>query len=118
MNSMIFGPSGKKSAGFGPMGSDDKSHQPWQHLANGTPIRPIPHNDNPDVIAPGGKVHCSLSDWAKFIQLHLQGENGTSKLLKPETLRYLHKSPYGGDYAFGWLITSRDWAGGRTLTHA
>ncbi len=49
---------------------------------------------------------------------HLRGEQGKPGLLKPETFKRLHTPPFGGDYAFGWLITDGEWAGGRALTHA
>jgi CubicO group peptidase (beta-lactamase class C family) len=64
-------------------------------------------------------VHCTIEDWAKFVALHLEGENGNASLLKADTWRRLHQ-PINGlqpQYAFGWIITERDWAGGRTLTH-
>jgi CubicO group peptidase (beta-lactamase class C family) len=38
-------------------------------------------------------------------------------LLKAETFRKLH-APVGGDYALGWVVTERKWAGGRALTHS
>jgi hypothetical protein len=37
--------------------------------------------------------------------------------LKPETYKKLHTSPFGGDYALGWLVAQRDWGGGTVLTH-
>jgi hypothetical protein len=30
----------------------------------------------------------------------------------------LHTAPFGGDYAFGWIVTERPWAGGTVYTHA
>jgi hypothetical protein len=50
--------------------------------------------------------------------------NGTSALLKPETLAKLHASPAGvkvsgsmEDYAMGWVRLKRGWAGGTALWH-
>jgi CubicO group peptidase (beta-lactamase class C family) len=62
-------------------------------------------------------VHCSLPDWAKFVALHVQGEQGKARLLKAETYRYLHAPPKGQDYACGWVSLQRNWAGGQALTH-
>jgi hypothetical protein len=59
-----------------------------------------------------------LADWAKFIADQLRGARGEKALLKPETYRKLHTPPFDGDYALGWLVTERDWGGGRVLTHA
>jgi hypothetical protein len=30
----------------------------------------------------------------------------------------LQTTHFGGDYALGWVVTDRDWAGGKVLTHA
>jgi hypothetical protein len=40
-----------------------------------------------------------------------------STLLNPETLARLHYAPKGGDYACGWVVLSRGWAGGKALMH-
>jgi len=52
---------------------------------------------------------------------HLQA---TNSLLKPETLARLHAPPAGVDvgspsenYACGWIVLQRDWAGGTALMH-
>lgn len=122
----LFQPLGMTSAGFGPMGTPGKIDQPWQHIeVNGQieAIAPEPENDNPPLISPAGRVHCSLEDWGKFISLHLSGERGTSLLLKPETLQKLHAPAVGSipgspdSYALGWVVTERDWGGGRVLWH-
>jgi len=34
----------------------------------------------------------------------MEGENGGSELLKPETFRVLHSPPFGEDYALGWAF--------------
>jgi CubicO group peptidase (beta-lactamase class C family) len=117
----LFTPLGMHSAGFGAMGTPGRIDQPWQHkIVNGHLLAfgPGLTSDNPPVIAPAGEVHCSVGDWAKFVMLHLEGEKGTSRVLRPETLRRLHTPQFGGDYAGGWIITDRPWGGGRVLTHA
>ena len=72
--------------------------------------------DNPPAIGPGGRVHCTLEDLARFTIMHLDGERGGG-LLRPETFRRLHSPPPGFDYACGWRNVRRDWAQGQALTH-
>ncbi|HUN81514.1 MAG TPA: serine hydrolase domain-containing protein [Phycisphaerae bacterium] len=114
----LFEPLGMKSAGFGAPGERKSESQPWGHSADGAAISPGPRADNPPAIGPAGTVHCNITDWAKFISLHLTGEKGGSKLLKAETFKKLH-TPVG-KYAMGWGVDKRDWAGksGRVLHHA
>lgn len=116
----VFRPLGMSSAGFGPMGRAGAVEQPWQHLKRDGRVQPVPPGplaDNPPVIAPGGRVHSSLGDWARYVALHLRGERGEPGLLKPEGVRRLHTPPAGSEYGFGWTVTERPWAGGRVLTH-
>ena len=69
-------------------------------------------------MGPAGTVHCSVPDWAKFAALHLAGEPWKgSKLLKPATFRTLHTPPPGREYAGGWIVVERSWAGGVALNH-
>jgi CubicO group peptidase (beta-lactamase class C family) len=122
MRKMLFEPLGMASAGFGAMGTPGEVDQPWQHRLNDKgecqAIEPGPKSDNPDPLGPGGKVHCSLADWAKFVTEHLPTSPRSPRLLKPETLAALHESPEDGNYAPGWLVVERGWGGGRVLTHA
>ncbi|MGP8198450.1 MAG: serine hydrolase domain-containing protein [Limisphaerales bacterium] len=112
----LFKPLRMDSAGFGPPGIIGGINQPWGHRRQMGIIVPV-QSDNPPAIAPAGRVHCSLDDLAHFIIFHMQrGQAGG--LLKPETLVKLHTPPVGGDYACGWAVVKRDWAGGNALTHA
>ena len=112
----LFVPLGMTTAGFGPPGTPGKLDQPWGHDDKGEPRQ----GDNAAALGPAGTVHCSVSDWAKFAALHLRGEGGKGKprLLKASTFRTLHTPPGGGDYAGGWIVVDRPWAGGRALTHS
>jgi CubicO group peptidase (beta-lactamase class C family) len=119
MTRMVCEPLGLKSVGFGGTGTPGQIDQPWGHGADGKPVENNgPAVDNPPVLGPAGRVHCSLADWAKFIADQLRGARGEGALLKPETYRKLHTPPFNGDYALGWLVTQRDWGGGTVLTHA
>lgn len=116
----LFGPLDMTTAGFGPPGAPGALLEPWGHRQDGSPVPPGPAADNPVAIAPAGRVHASIADWGRFIQLHLQGPRGASSLLSPEICARLHR-PYPDHeirYAGGWRVEERDWAGGRVLTHA
>ncbi len=114
----LFDPLGMKSAGFGPPGqtSRDRIDQPWGHREMFGRFEPV-LQDNPPCMGPAGTVHCSVPDWGKFAALHLRGAQGKARLLKPATFRTLHTPPPGGDYAGGWTVALRSWAGGRSLSH-
>ena len=120
MREMLFQPLGMASAGFGSMGEAGKIDQPWQHTMEDGKLRQIepgPLSDNPPAIAPGGAVHCSMKHWAAFVAAHLNGPKHPTGLLEPETFKMLHTPDFGGNYAAGWRITHRQWAGGKVLTH-
>ncbi|MCL2105106.1 MAG: beta-lactamase family protein [Kiritimatiellaeota bacterium] len=74
-------------------------------------------SDNPPVLGPAGRVHCTLEDWAFFIADQIRGAQGMKGLLKPETYRELHTSVSGKDAALGWFCAERAWSGGGVLTH-
>ncbi len=123
MRTMLFKPLGMKTAGFGAMGTPGKIDEPWQHkkglLGRKKMIGPGRYSDNPPIIGPGGIVHCSMGDWAKFIILHLEkGRFAGRQLIKAETLAELRKPYFGGDYAGGWIAADRPWGGGRVFTHS
>jgi CubicO group peptidase (beta-lactamase class C family) len=111
----LFKPLHMDSAGFGPPGTTGAVDQPWGHTRKLLVTVPS-QEDNPPAIAPGGRVHCSLDDLARFTMFHLQ-RSQTGGLLKPTTLNRLHTPPEGGDYACGWVVIKRGWAGGNALMH-
>jgi len=107
------------SVGFGGLGTPGKIDQPWGHGANGQPVpRNGPAVDNPPVMGPAGRVHCTLEDWARFVADQLRGAQGASTLLGPATCKALHTPPFGGEYALGWIVTKRAWGGGTVWNHA
>ena len=66
---------------------------------------------------PAGGVHLSVLDWAKFITMQLEAENGGSTLLTPETAKVLH-TPVDSGYALGWFVQpDYIWTNGVILTH-
>ena len=121
LRARLFGPLQMKSAGFGAPGAPGKLDQPYGHTGNPTlkPQAPGPSADNPPAIGPAGTVHCSISDLARYAAWHAdEGRSSRGPLkLKPETFSRLHTAPAGGDYACGWSVEKRGWAGGRVLAH-
>jgi CubicO group peptidase (beta-lactamase class C family) len=117
MRERLFGPLEMESAGFGPPATQASVDQPWGHHLEGKDIVPT-LEDNAPATGPAGTVHCSVPDWAKFAALHLGGERGRARLLKPVTFRTLHTPPPGFDYAGGWMVGDRSWANGRVLNHS
>ncbi|MDF1663349.1 MAG: serine hydrolase, partial [Planctomycetota bacterium] len=116
----LFKPLGMTSYGSGAMGDAEKLDQPWPHQFSGgkaSPIRPGRYADNPPAIAPAGTLHMSLSDWGKFVSLHLQAYNGEPKLLSKKTLKLLHNPIFGGSYGLGWVVTQRPWGKGKVFVH-
>jgi CubicO group peptidase (beta-lactamase class C family) len=118
MQAQVFKPLGMTSVGFGGTGTPGKIDQPWGHTERGTPVSGNgPAMDNPPVLGPAGRIHCTVQDWAKFLADQLRGARGQPALLKPETYRILHTPPAGGDYALGWGVREREWGGGTVLQH-
>jgi hypothetical protein len=60
----------------------------------------------------------SLEDWGRFVASHLDGRAGLNDLLQQESWEFLHRLPAEGNYACGWGVVEREWAGGEALTHA
>jgi CubicO group peptidase (beta-lactamase class C family) len=120
MTDRLFRPLSMSSAGFGPPGTTGRIDQPWGHRLAGEKLEAV-QGDNPPVLGPAGRVHLTLRDWGKFVELHLQGARGKANLLlKPATFKVLHTPPPGAgeeQFAMGWGITHRDWTRGPVLTH-
>ncbi|MGE5297209.1 MAG: serine hydrolase domain-containing protein [Solirubrobacterales bacterium] len=125
---MLFEPLGMKTAGFGAMGTPGQADaqrpfEPralWQHRMDGDkiiPIEPGPLADNPPFLTPGGRVHCSMADWARYVQCVLAAARGETSLLPASCVEQLKQAPFGGEYALGWGLCNRDWAGGTALSH-
>lgn len=115
----LFKPLKMDSAGFGAAATSGKIDQPYGHiLRDGEPF-PIPGGldaDNPAAITPAGRVHLSILDLAKYANFHL-GQSEKSPL-EADSLKLIHTIvPPANDYAVGWRVVQRPWAGGTALTH-
>ena len=114
MEEHLFAPLGITTAGFGPPGTIGTVDQPWGHYWNELGVlTPIQH-DNADALGPAGRVHISIEDWAKFIALWFSNE--TPAILDRAVLDEL-LVPDSGNYAAGWDVLQREWAGGLALFH-
>ncbi len=91
--------------GFGAAGTKGKIDQPLPHREDGTPVELGKRADNPPVMGPAGRVHCSLADWARFIADQLKGAAGKDGLLPAADCKRLHQpAGWGETYTpGGWL---------------
>ncbi len=117
MRREIFGPLHMASAGFGAPGTPGQVDQPWGHTSRDGKLV-AEQFDNLPALGPAGTVHCSISDWAKFIAEVMRGAQGHPTLVTAETFKELTTPMPKQSYAGGWLIAERPWAGGLALTHA
>lgn len=107
----VFAPLGMTSCGFGTPANPGAVDQPWGHTTDGTAVPPGPGADNPPALGPAGTVHCSVADWAKFVQAFLPG----STFLTPDQIAKLTTPLPNQNYALGWI--SLPGPMGRILTH-
>jgi CubicO group peptidase (beta-lactamase class C family) len=112
----IFQPLRMITAGFGPPSTKGSMTQPWGHVLQDGKLVAV-QNDNAAVMGPAGTVHCSIADWSKFIAEILHSAQGHPTLVSLETFNELIRPMPGQDYAGGWLVTRRPWAGGRAMNH-
>jgi len=127
MERRIFLPLGIKSAGFGAP-SKTQPFAPFGHTKIGD-VMVDTENDNPMIGGPAGTLHISMGDWVKYLRLHVLSERKGEELvgvkdldpfipIRWQTLRHLHTPGEGQEYAGGWIVTERTWAGGKVLHHA
>jgi CubicO group peptidase (beta-lactamase class C family) len=116
----VWTPLGITNAGWGAQAAAGSSEQPVSHSWQDGAWRVREAFDNPPVYASAGGAHMTLDGWSRFLQEVLRMEAGTTSLaplaIQRETTASIAAT--GSDaYGLGWFITSRSWAGGRTLTH-
>lgn len=111
----LFAPMGMSSVGHGaPLGDN-----PWGHRAMGetlVAVDPARGADNPALLGPAGRMHMTLSDYARFLRLYLNQGDGQ---LSPATMTRLVTAPEGAPppYAYGWGTSTPPWAQGTALAH-
>ena len=114
MEERLFAPLGITTAGFGPPGTPGGVDQPWGHVPDGSGGWQPVQGDNDPALGPAGTVHISIEDWAKFISLWFT--DNEPAILDRGTLDEL-STPESGDYAAGWVVWYRSWAGGTAPWH-
>ncbi|RZK18509.1 MAG: class A beta-lactamase-related serine hydrolase, partial [Hymenobacter sp.] len=85
-------------------------HQPWGHRMQATgggdsvlaPLGPASRYQGYDYMAPAMELSMPLPDFARLVQLHLQGLLGQDNYLKSSTYQTIH---FGKpSYAYGWVV--------------
>ena len=110
MRERLFRPLGISTGGFGRPGTAGKTDQPWGHSAFlGKPIDPgSPAAEFPLYYGPAGTAHMTITDWAKFIALHLRGDPANphcqAALLKVDTFAEMHAVAPTTPYSKGWVM--------------
>ena len=126
MRDELFGPLGMSTAGFGCQADVEAEppDQPWPHRWRQGVYEPVggrggQSGDLPSWRWGAGGAHCSLRDWGRFAQLHLDGFNGRrTPILPAAAFRKLHEAPPHDRYTCGgWVRLERGWAGGLVLHH-
>src|SRR5262245_47413817 len=140
MRERLFQPLGISTGGFGAPGTSDKTEPAWGHSpVLGKPLDPrSPAAEIALFFGPAGLAHMTVTDWAKFIALHLRGDPANphcqAALLKLDTFAEMHAVAPAttskgwvirglnflatGDaapavtYCAGWLISTASWAKG------
>lgn len=114
----IFVPLDLKTAGSGPTSAPGKIDRPWGHRrAEGdrfTPVDPSTGSVFYGVLAPGGCVHMSLADFARYAWWLSTGE---PRLVKAETFVRLQTPPEGSTYAGGLWTSVFPGIGGEAVCH-
>ena len=119
MSERVFTPLEMESAGFGGTGTIGKIDQPWPHTHSGNPTpQNGPMTDNAEVLGPAGTVHCSMTDWIKFLTDQLKGADDQDSMLTSDIYHEMQIPKPPGDYGFGWLSVNTPRLGGAALTHA
>jgi len=109
MRERLFQPLDISTGGFGPPGIADKTEQAWGHSpVLGKPLDPrSPAAELPLFYGPAGLAHMTVTDWAKFIALHLRGDPAhphcQPALLKLDTFAEMH-AVAPATTSTGWVI--------------
>ncbi|UJR79659.1 serine hydrolase domain-containing protein [Sandaracinus amylolyticus] len=115
LHTRLLTPLGMTSCGFGPPAATHDDAPSGHVLSNGA-LEPVPTFDNPPLLGPAGTVHCTLADWARFVDWTMSPpESGPLALSTDAHARLV--TPTSDGWAPGWQVTSRLWARGPVLVH-
>lgn len=95
---------------------NQKRKDTWGHSFEKGTLIPVPSNTDfrLDYTEPSGDLNLKIKDFAKFIQLHLNGLQGNNNYLKASTYSFLHNGLK--NYAMGWYNIEEN--GGEYSTHS
>ncbi len=81
---------------------NQKTKDTWGHSFENDKLIPVPSNTDYhlDFTEPAGDINIKLKDYAKFIQLNLQGLKGHNNYLTAKTYQFIHKGIE--NYSLGW----------------
>lgn len=81
----------------------NRDNQPYGHWEEKGKLVPVSPKTNYDLslAEPAGDLSMNIENYAKFIQMNIEGLAGRHNYLKSETYQYLHGSK--SEYAIGWV---------------
>lgn len=97
------------------------ARQPWGHWrqeptdSTFTPLGPTHPYQLFDFLAPAGDLAMPLPDYARLVQLHLNGLLGQRNYVRPQTYQTLHFSK--PTYAYGWGVAAQAGTGAPVSFH-
>jgi len=83
-------------------------NQPYGHWKEKDDLIPVSAGTEYDLslAEPAGDISMNIRNYAKFIQLNIEGLSGDNNLLRSETYRYIHKEKK--EYSIGWVNYERN----------
>jgi CubicO group peptidase (beta-lactamase class C family) len=82
---------------------NQKRKDTWGHIDENNKLIPVPSTTDYrlDYTEPAGDINIKMKDYAKFIQLNIQGLKGYDNYLKASDYKFIHTGiPY---YSLGWF---------------
>jgi CubicO group peptidase (beta-lactamase class C family) len=119
MGKELFAPLGMESCGLGSLNAGDTDlSQPWEHEKVGSEFSAI-RTDNSGTMGPADAVFCSMEDYLKFAEAHLDGFHGRDTIILPATsFQKLHEPAPAQHYTYGgWIRVKPAWSGSPALHH-
>lgn len=79
---------------------DNQPYGHWEEKGKLVPVSPKTNYDL-SLAEPAGDISMNIENYARFIQMNIEGLAGHNNYLKSETYQYLHSSK--SEYAIGWV---------------
>ncbi|MEM9382546.1 MAG: serine hydrolase [Planctomycetota bacterium] len=113
---LVFAPLGIEVEGFGVPGTPWETVDPWGHRVRADRAQAV-QADNDPALGPAGTVYLPIEDWARFALVFSDSAAKSEEFLTRASRAQLLEVDKD-DYACGWIVTERPWAGGVALTHS